>query len=199
MKEGYPLQWPESWQRTLNNRRQYARFDTTFAKARDSVLNEIRLLGGRYAIISSNVPLKQDGLPYASYREPDDCGVAVYFELYGEEQCIPCDKWRKVVDNIQAVNKTIGALRGLERWGAKEMVTAAFQGFKALPPPDGTETMGEIKLSWYKILDCSEFADKDEIKRAYKKKLMIVHPDQGGTQREFQIVQQAYNEVMRGK
>lgn len=57
-------------------------------------------------------------------------GGAVYFKLDGEDQCIPCDKWRTIAENMRAIEKTIEALRGLERWRAKEMVNAPFRGFK---------------------------------------------------------------------
>lgn len=197
MREGYPLQWPEHWDKTPNHKRQRALFDTTFAKARDDLLNEIRLLGGKYAVISSNIPLKNDGYPYASYKEPEEPGVAVYFELYGEEQCIPCDKWNKTEDNLQAINKTVKALRGIERWGAEDMVKASFKGFKALPPPDGTMPMGELITPWHEVLGIIPNADKSEIRKAYKRKAKQTHPDRGGSIEEFQEVQQAFNKGMK--
>lgn len=185
VKEGYPLQWPPHWKRA--ERKQRAIFRNTFAKARDELLNEIRLLGGRYPIISSNLMLKRDGLPYANQKEPEDVGVAVYFELYGSQQCIPCDKWNKTIHNIIAVGKTINALRGLERWGAKDMVEAAFKGFKALPSPDDV-------ISSYKnyFEGCqSRYEAKDRYKQLCKK----LHPDMpNGNIDEFQEMKRQYDQ-----
>lgn len=134
MIEAYPLQWPAGWPR-MEGRRQRARFGTSFAHARDALLDEVRLLGGRNVVISSNVALRRDGLPYANQGEPDDPGIAVYFEMGGEPRCFPCDRWDRTRDNLQAIRLSIAALRGLDRWGAKHMVDAAFRGFAALPPP----------------------------------------------------------------
>jgi len=60
MIEAYPLQWPVGWKRTIYYKRQRSKFDTTFGKARDNLLNEIRLLGGQNPIISSNIHLRLD-------------------------------------------------------------------------------------------------------------------------------------------
>jgi hypothetical protein len=69
-------------------------------------------------------------------RPPEDQGVAVYFTYNGSEQCIPCDKWRTIRESMRAIKLTIAALYALDRWGAKEVVNAAFFGSKALPPGD---------------------------------------------------------------
>ncbi|WP_026736194.1 hypothetical protein [Fischerella sp. PCC 9605] len=82
----YPLKWPVSTPHTPESRRSEARFEVNFTVARDQLLNELRLLGAKNAIISSNVQLRQDGLPYANFREPKDPGVAVYFSLNTSRQ-----------------------------------------------------------------------------------------------------------------
>jgi hypothetical protein len=48
---------------------------------RVALLNEIKLLGGRLPVISTNVRLRRDGLPYANDHVPDDKGAAVYFQF----------------------------------------------------------------------------------------------------------------------
>lgn len=188
IKEGYPLQYPIQKKRTLLHEREYARFRTTFAKTRDSLLNEIRLLGGKYPIISSNLMLKRDGIPYANQQEPEDSGVAVYFELFGKQQCIPCDKWKKVVNNITAIEKTINALRGIERWGGKDMVEASFQGFLALPSPDQINKISNIQY----FADC---INEEEKTQRYKILIKKLHPDVGGTNEEFIELNRQYNTV----
>ena len=144
MVEAYPLQWPQGWPRTKFPERSkfYEKKQGSWAtevsmtKARAFLLGELNRLNASSVVISSNLELRQDGLPYAGRRRPQDCGVAVYFQLGGSDQCIPCDKWDRPEDNIYAIGKTIEALRGIERWGAKEMVNAAFRGFQSLPSPD---------------------------------------------------------------
>ena len=186
IKEGYPLSWPFNWKRTTVSRRQYSAFRQTFARARDQLLHEIRLLGGKHPVISSNLMLKIDGFPYANQRSPEDSAVAVYFELFGKQQCIPCDKWKNVTDNLTAIQKTINALRGIERWGAKDMVEAAFRGFQALPAPEDV-----ITPSNQYFLDCQT---KEEGKAKYKKLARELHPDMGGKDGDFQEMQRQFDQ-----
>jgi hypothetical protein len=67
MKEAYPLSWPDGWKRVA--RRSRSRFEVSgFGKARDFLLAEIRRMGGTGVILSTNIPLRNDGLPYANSR-----------------------------------------------------------------------------------------------------------------------------------
>ncbi len=104
--EAYPLQWPDYQQRTPHCKIQESRFDTTFDIARKLVFNEIARLGGKNPILSTNIPLRKDGYPYASAREPDDRGVAVYFDYKGKQMVFACDKWQTTKENVKAVSKT---------------------------------------------------------------------------------------------
>lgn len=174
---GYPLQWPMGWGRT--DYPGQSRFHTSFGVARDSLLREVELLGGTNVIISSNIRLRRDGYPYTNTGRPSDQGVCVYFALNGESQAVPCDKWILIEDNMQAINRTVEALRGLERWGAKEMVNAAFRGFKALPMAtryfDGCTT-------------------KEETQSRFRKLAKEMHPDKGGDMQSYVEMQEEYTE-----
>lgn len=191
MIDSYPLQWPAHWPRT-NRPQRHGSMSRRFGQNRDDVLRQIALLGGREVVISSNLQLRRDNLPYAGQAQPEDRGVAVYFKLNGEDQCIPCDKWDNVEQNLRAVALTVEALRGLERWGAKEMVNAAFRGFKALPA-SAIVTPYTAK-PWHEILEVSPTASTETIRAAYKAHLFKAHPDQGGSTERFQAVQNAYRQ-----
>lgn len=132
--EAYPLQWPQGVPRRKT--RQPSRFDRrlTIARALIDLRAEVDRLGGRYLVVSSNVPTRGDGLPYSNVRNPADPAVAVYFLLKGKPHCMPCDAWDRVEDNIRAIGKHIEALRGIARWGVQS-VDEAFKGFAALPAP----------------------------------------------------------------
>lgn len=190
MIPAYPLQWPMGWPRTAYPDR--ALFKTPGGRAMQNLLNELRQLQATDVVISSNVMLRQDGYPYANQRRPEDCGVAVYFKLAGEDQCIPCDKWNDVDHNIHAIGLTVGALRGLERWGAKEMVNAAFRGFKALPE---SIIMGAgTSRPWHDVLEVSPNASPEIIRAAYRNLSKRKHPDAGGSEAEFLELQKALKE-----
>lgn len=189
--EAYPLTWPEGWARS--NSAQPALFKVTMSEAIDHLYNELDRLGATDIIVSSNMRVRLDGRPYADQNRMADEGVAVYFNYNGSQQCIPCDKWTTVKDNIRAVGLTVEALRGLERWGAKEMVNAAFKGFKALPAA-GDTTSSAQKL-WFDVLQVSPQADWDVIEAAYRRLLHKVHPDKGGSEAAFAEVQAAFKQA----
>lgn len=95
----FPLQWPAGWPRT--ERRKRALFQTTLHAARLGLYNELRLLGARDVVISTNIPLRRDGEFRASFTgRLDDPGVAVYFTLHDEPRVIPCDRWHTLPDNL---------------------------------------------------------------------------------------------------
>lgn len=187
-----PLAWPANWPRSrVQQRSNFGVY--SFERMRTEVLRELKLLKATDVIISSNLRIRQDGFPYSGQRQPEDTGIAVYFSLSGQQQCIPCDKWTKVEDNLRAIVKTVEALRGIERWGAKEMVDAAFTGFKALPEAIITP---EPQQTWWQILEVSEDASQEVIRAAYKAKIKTAHPDGGGSAAEFKKVQDAFQQGM---
>jgi hypothetical protein len=148
-----------------------SRFRTTLGAAIRDVQGEVLSLGGHGLIISSNLPLRRDGMPYANASQPQDRGVAVYFTYKKRPMCFACDRWKKVEDNMQAIAKTIDALRGIERWGSGEMVEQAFTGFTALPAPEQPwQTLG---------LDTSR-PTKEQIDSAHRRLASQHHPDKGG-------------------
>jgi hypothetical protein len=188
--EAYPLAWPAGWPRAKRKTR--ASFNLSFANARDELMRELRLMGARYPILSTNVPLRRDGLPYAQQKEPDDPGVAVYFMWQGKQMTFACDRWDRVKDNVRAIGKTIEALRGVERWGASDMMERAFSAFEALPAPDGVVT-----LSCWQVLDLPTGASEMEIERAYRAKAKAAHPDGGGSRLEWDQLRAAYEQAKR--
>lgn len=186
--DAYPLTWPEGWPRTRSPSR--SRFDVgSFAKARDQLIHEVKMLGGSYMVLSSNVALRQDGLPYANLAAPKDTGVAVYFLRNKRQMVFACDKWDRVADNMRAIQKTIEALRGMERWGASEMMERSLHAFEALPPPRTNH--------WSDVLGVSKTATKADVEAAYRKKAMTAHPDVGGSEAAMQALTAARNEALK--
>ena len=189
--EAYPLQWPPGRPRTGQWSRERAKFSTTFARARDDIAREVQLLvGGRWArdpklVISTNVALRRDGLPLAGQRAPDDPGVALYFEHKNRSMCFACDRWDKIEHNMQAIAKTIEALRGIARWGTGDMLEAAFTGFTALPAPGAAR-------EWWQVLGVERTAAAEQITAAYRRLRSEHHPDRGGSAERFDEVERAY-------
>jgi len=147
----------------------------TLSRASHHLMNEIRLLGGKSAVLTSNLELRLDGLPYASQKAPDDPGIAVYFTYKDKQHCFACDDWFYVKDNVRAIGKTIEALRGIARWGTGDMMERAFMGFVALPAPE--------KTRWWSVLgfdSATEAFFQGDFEIRSKKLLSQYHPDKPG-------------------
>jgi hypothetical protein len=196
-RDPFPLQWPDGWPRTPSHRRERSKFATYgaggrevvgFTDARDGILRELRLHHTSQIVITSDLPLRRDGLPYADGRAADP-GIAVYWVKQGVEQVIACDRWRSPAENMRAIELSIGALRGLDRWGSSSIVQRAFAGFAALPP--GPEA--PRRRTWREVLatDVEPGADPwprlpaAELlaiaKARHRRLIRAAHPDAGGT------------------
>lgn len=172
MTEAYPLHWPEGKPRTSYRERSKFKV-SSFAVVRDNLFAELKRLGAQYVVLSTNIELRQDGLPYANRRAVSDPGVAVYFQYKKKAMCFSCDRWEKIEDNMQAVHHTIEALRGIARWGTGDMMEAAFSGFVALEAPRGRE--------WWDVLECKRDSSLSVINENFRRLANDHHPDKGGT------------------
>ena len=192
MIEAYPLYWPEGRPRTpAHRRRPHPAFKGTFAKYRDRLMWQVGMLGGRHPILSTNLSLRNDGLPYANLREPDDPGVALYFDYKTKPMCFAADHFKYIRENIHAIELTIAAIRSIERYGASDMMERAFKGFVAIP-----EKAGEY---WREVLDIPAEAKVDaaHIEKAFRSFAHIYHPDKGGTIDEWHRLIQARENALR--
>lgn len=122
-------------------------------------------------VISTNIPLRRDGEPRADFR-PADSGVAIYFERNGKPLCFACDKYDAVWKNLRAIQKTIEALRGIERWGSSQLLERAFTGFAALPEKTGP--------SCWDVLGLKPDASEVDIVSAWRRLAQERHPDKEG-------------------
>lgn len=165
--QAYPLQWPAGWPRT-ERREPGSQFRTTLPAALNSLTDEVRRLGAKNLVLSSNYTL--------GAHNPTDPGVVAYFELRGQKLAIPCDRWARIEHNVRAIALTIEAMRGMERWGAKHMITAMFQGFKALPGRSGSK-------SWRDVLgfNSTSHPTSAEIMQRFRELSKKCHPDAGGS------------------
>lgn len=185
----YPLDWPPGWPRASYRSQSPFRSGNTWqnreklslSTARSRINEELKRLGAKYVVVSSNQRPGSDAIRF------NDPGVAVYFTLKGKPHVLACDKWDRLPDNLAAIAKHIEALRGIDRWGVGS-IERAFAGFAALPPPS-TET-GPTKRPWRVVLDVDCPANPDGGTREaflmlaesrFKAKARQAHPDAGGT------------------
>ena len=161
-----PLEWPEGQPRTEDPEKSRLRRGT-LRSALKELDSELHLLGSISSVVSCNLPLKRNGMPYAegglgalNQGDTKDPGVAVYFDMDTVQHVITCDRWNIVKDNILSVVDTIKCMRMIERRGSSETMKRAFSGFKALPP--STE-------DWRQVLGIrANTVTLDEAKRRYR-------------------------------
>lgn len=192
----FPLSWPLTWPRTKTRSR--SRFGTyyhkpTVAKARDHLMQELGRMGcpSWSVVISTNIPVRRDGLPYSNRAEPDDPGVAVYFRVDGKPTVLACDRWTTVGDNIWAIAKHVEALRGQERWGVGSL-KQAFAGYAALEEKTERSCWEVLGIPPPVAPGLSLTNRTNHVLDAYRRRARETHPDAGGSS-------EAFAEVVRAK
>lgn len=193
--EAYPLQWPDGWPRTGQYRRESdSRFGgkvygLNMGRTRDQLIDELQRLGAASVVISTNVALRNDGLPYATQKQIADPGVAVYFMLKKRPMVMAVDRYTSVAGNMRSLTLAIEAMRQLERHGGGTMMERAFTGFAALAPPDWKKPWREVfgvKPDW-----------RGDITALYREKAKNRHPDSGGSDNLMAELNVAYAEAKR--
>ncbi len=184
-----PLYWPPGWKRTPQPER--SRFGATSVhRQTQEVLAELARMGvGDWnVILSTNIELRRDGLPYSSQRRIDDAGAAVWFTYEDEERVLACDRWLYVACNLRAIAKHIGAMRGQERWGVGSL-EQSFRGYTALPA-------GDERRSWWDVLEVRPDASQGVVEANYKRRALDCHPDRGGSPEAWHELAEAYSEAL---
>jgi hypothetical protein len=190
----YPLAWPAGWTRTKTRRA--AMFSKSPRKTNgDGVVwrqreglgvsdglarltGELRRLGARAIVISSNLRTNLDGTITAKQAKVlEDPGVAVYFRLHDQPRVLACDRWTSAADNMAAIAAHIEAIRAQDRYGVGTL-DQAFAGYAALPPVGGTQGgdwRAELGLVDARDLTLSTVEDQ------YRRLVVGRHPDHGGS------------------
>lgn len=197
MTTAYPLAWPPGWPRNRSQKAWRGGKTLTFARCRDGLLNELRLLGARQIVLSTNYELGQrTGLPLKSGRV-DDKGVAVYFVFKGKSLCMACDRYSSAEGNIRSLTLAIAGMRALERHGGGTMMERAFAGFEALPPPAANSA--PPRRSCWDVLGITrpDLADAYTISKSYRNRAKDAHPDaDGGSEGAMQELNAARDEAL---
>lgn len=209
----HPLCWPTGWSRTPGHARQsdsvfstkrhdggYGWNALTFDRARRSLAEELERLKAVGVVLSSNVPLRVDGLPHGGFgdRRYDDPGIAVYFSYKGKPMVMAADRYVTTAGNMRSLALAIEAMRALERHGGGVMMERAFSGFTALPPPEGSTP----KRPWWEVMHYPadpaerEFLSAPEVEARYRSMAKKAHPDQGGSDAQMAELNQAKEDAV---
>ena len=186
----YPLTWPVNWKRA--SYRTHSQFRVSEWRALSDLEHEVELLGGMNLIISTNMRLRRDGLPYASQKRVEDPGVAVYFKMDGKDVTMAADQYVHISDNYRAIGKTIECLRGIKRYGASDLLERAFMGFTQIayaPEPEWWQVFGyedresNLVLGW--------------VRDRYHELAKEHHPDVGGDPEMMKLINAAWEKAKK--
>lgn len=195
-RTNFPLSWPDGWKRMQSSSRTSAAFGKKsegWNKVRLSVadsvqrlIGELRLMGipDWNVIISTNVPLRLDGMP-RSDKEPADPGAAVYWKKNDKQamRCMAIDRYTRVADNLAAIAATLEAMRAIERHGGGTILERAFLGFAALPE--------RATQHWREVLGIQGTATAQLVDDRFRALAQVHHPDKGGDRNKFEEIVQA--------
>lgn len=199
----YPLAWPDGWPRTPTDERspgtQFKHGSRLYGEqvrpisleaACRKLFGELGRMEVSGVVLSSNVPLRSDGMPRADaarYRM-DDPGVALYFTFRGRSLAMASDRYDNPAANVRSLGLAIEAMRQLDRHGGGAMVERAFSGFAALPPP----------VSYWKVLGVPPGSSADVVDAAYRKLAKTLHPDLGGPPGAMAEINHARDQALKG-
>ena len=195
-----PLAWPAGWPRTPVHRQDRGyQFNKTgaaglrekpisFADARDGLFDELRRLGAKSPVVSTNHPTNRYGVPTEAKKRLPDEGVAVYFQYGDRPMVMASDRYDNAAANMRSLALAIEAMRQLERHGGGTMMERAFTGFVALPAPK----------SPHEVLGVRPGAAPDEIDVAFKRLAKTAHPDVGGSAKAMQELVEARDKLRGG-
>lgn len=173
----YPLHWPDGVPRTrIHDACRFKR--RGIGQAIDMVGAELDRMGASHVVLSTSLPQRLDGRPYANGHPVNgEHGVAVYFRRRGDAHVIACDNFGHIADNLVAISKTIEALRAIERYGSASLGDQAFSAFKALPATGETAKLRH----WREVLDVPEGLDREGqlllAEARYRRLVRALHPD----------------------
>jgi hypothetical protein len=168
----FPLCWPQGVPRTQCRSSNYT-WKQDAERIRTDLLTELERLNVDDIIISTNARTNAFGTPRLDER-PSDPGVAIYFTRKKKRLCFACDRWDSIRLNMKAIAMSIEAIRGLERFGAADMVERAFTGFAQLP--------AQTKKPWREVLQFGlSTPTRDMVEERFKNLARSRHPDAGGS------------------
>jgi hypothetical protein len=196
MAERYPLHWPEGWDRTPPHKQQrHSLYKVSETKARDALLHSVDLFGARHRsiILSTNIKLRHDGLPYANRNPPNDAGVAIYWtdRSTKKDWGLACDRYTHIRDNYRALGLTVEGLRTIQRSGASQLLNRAYMGFAALP--------ASTRKPWREVLGFTDdpSIDLKLVRQRYHHLARSNHPDHGGSNAAMHDLNDAWAEAQK--
>lgn len=186
------LDWPDAFERTdPSDREPYSGgFRVTRSVAFGNVLDELRGWDGVTDVQLDSGAEHQKRNPNKPYANAsyDDPGVVVRFTKEGEQLAAACDRWDNPRDNAQDLYHFLHETRMQEQRGT---VTAESEYEKLRLPSGDEDAVAAAAPPAHVVLGVDADASEDEIVKAWREKMKVAHPDQGGSEEEVERVTEA--------
>jgi len=181
-----PLQWPEGWRRVQPNTRLRIGFQNILADTvKTHLINQLALLGAETVRISSTQPIGFRGI--WALGEPDP-GVAIYFELKGQEYVVASDAYMTPLDNMRAIALSLESLAMMRRVGAIQVFVRCLNALTSAPlvvqEPEAPAGPDPEARTWWQVLGFEKIPSKEAAEKAHKVLIRENHPDRPGGDEE---------------
>jgi hypothetical protein len=131
---------------------------------------------------------------YTPFRKPDaEGGGAATLEEALAKAELRAERTLTLIDPLWA-RAWIRILRGEHPWPSRE--SREPRGGRA-SSASSPARRGDADVSIWTILDVARDSTDDELKAAYRRRVLEAHPDQGGDEAAFRRVLDAYEEALR--
>lgn len=194
------LSWPRK--ATPSSERKGRAFRATLSNTYSDLFVELRHVAADGNIVFEvglrEQDIRLDGRPRADAPRPSFPGIILHIEntMHGPLQfiCDDCTTWEH---NLRAIVMNMQALRAIERYGVSKR-GQQYQGWKQLPGPMVTPKTISVEYAASLIARVGEFpstagilGNATAMKDAYRTAAKKLHPDAGGSESNWQLLQQA--------
>lgn len=191
------IDWPEQFERTPPSRRTRNRkFQAALGSTTKSLAGELDRMDVddyRASTGSGGSYTKSNGMPKHN-ANPDDPGFVLRWSKDGEQFAVACDAYQRLKNNARAVYLWLHETR----MRSKRPVVTGESEFAAARLPSGDESDATVlgQQPAHEVLGVQPDAPAGVVKAAYRELVKDAHPDQGGSNAEFQRLKAARDRML---
>lgn len=175
-------------------------FKASFESTLDLLQHELKMLYAHDAVVQAYFrpnQIRNDGWPFNAAAPSEPGIILTFYDGMDEAFSYVCDLYALWQHNLRAIALSLEALRKVDRFGVTSR-GEQYQGFKALPPP--ADQVREMRPEEAAAFLASKIpgvdpqfltSEKQLFDMTFKLAQRRLHPDAGGSQQDFQKLQEA--------
>lgn len=171
---------------------------TPIERTYDELDRELWQIGATDAVVQIDVrterDIRRDGTRPLSDARVKSPAIVLSFKRKGTVHTFACDRFTRWQDNLRGIVLGLEGLRRLERYGIVQS-GEQYRGWQALPsnatPALTTEAAADVVAKRAGFQRDHLLRDRESAKNAVRSARAKAHPDAGGSDREFILVQEA--------